>query len=248
MHTAGIDLSSQDARTATCVLEWSSGAAHVAELRVGVSDGDLTALIGRVDKTGIDVPLGWPVAFAEAVAQHGRDGSWPEEYRHADTLAVRYRRTDLMLWATLKGSPPLSVSTDKIALPAMRAAALISRLAEPAPLDGTGIVVEAYPAAALRRWELPSRGYKRLEHAAARHELIDLFGALTSGWLQLEGETLELCRSSDDAFDAVIAALIARAAALGLVEPIPEAERAAARREGWIALPLAGSLAHLAGP
>ncbi|MFZ4078216.1 MAG: hypothetical protein ACOYKK_02115 [Microbacteriaceae bacterium] len=47
----------------------------------------------------------------------------------------------------------------------------------------------------------------------------------------------ELMVSSADAFDAVIAALCARAAALGLVERPPDEIVERARVEGWIALP-----------
>jgi len=38
----------------------------------------------------------------------------------------------------------------------------------------------------------------------------------------------------------------ARAAALGVVEPVRECERSAAREEGWIALPWPASLHSLA--
>ena len=49
-----------------------------------------------------------------------------------------------------------------------------------------------------------------------------------------------------EAFDALIAALVARAAAVGLVELISENDRVAATREGWIAVPREGSLSLLA--
>ena len=56
-------------------------------------------------------------------------------------------------------------------------------------------------------------------------------------WLTL-GRYEEVCRASDDALDAVIAALTARAAALGRVTVPPGPQAAAiASREGWIALP-----------
>jgi hypothetical protein len=51
---------------------------------------------------------------------------------------------------------------------------------------------------------------------------------------------------SDDAFDSVIAALVARAVSVGEVESIPAEDRGVALREGWIAVPCAGSLALLA--
>jgi hypothetical protein len=244
--TAGVDLASQASATAACVIEWSGRTASVVEVVTGVGDDRISALAAEVDKLGIDVPLGWPVAFVEAVGGHARDGSWPASYMHAeDTTALRFRRTDLWLWDLLK-SPPLSVSTDRIALPAMRAAALLARMPDRTPLDGSGVVVEAYPAGALRRWGFPSRNYKRKENASARRELVARLLAETAGWLRVDGLVVERCCASDDALDAVIAALIARAAAVGLVEEIPPAERDAARREGWVAVPYAGSLGLLA--
>jgi hypothetical protein len=54
--------------------------------------------------------------------------------------------------------------------------------------------------------------------------------------------------ASDDCLDALLAALIARAAVRGLtVRPAPD-DLELAREEGWIALPLADSLARLPGP
>nr|WP_276611049.1 DUF429 domain-containing protein [Kineococcus siccus] len=57
----------------------------------------------------------------------------------------------------------------------------------------------------------------------------------------------EACAASDDAFDAVVAALTARAAAVGAATRPAQGQRAAAAREGWIALPT-GPLADLAHP
>src|SRR5579875_3151679 len=117
MRTAGIDLASQAAGTAACTIEWaeagpSAGPARVTSLRLGVDDQAATELILGADKVGLDVPLGWPIAFVDAVSALTRDGSWPPEYLHAtDTSTLRYRRTDLWLWRELRTSPPLSVST-----------------------------------------------------------------------------------------------------------------------------------------
>jgi hypothetical protein len=55
-------------------------------------------------------------------------------------------------------------------------------------------------------------------------------------WLDL-GKHEELCRRSDHAFDAVISALLTRAAALGFTRPPSSDQLAAAVREGWIAMP-----------
>lgn len=91
------------------------------------------------------------------------------------------------------------------------------------------------PAASLHRWGLAHRGYKR---AANRTELARLAGELQAAapWLDLAAFT-PLCSSSDDAFDAVIAALTARAAHLGKTTQAPPEHRKAASTEGWITLP-----------
>lgn len=65
-------------------------------------------------------------------------------------------------------------------------------------------------------------------------------------WLRFEPGAQQAYEASEHAFDALIAALIARSAALGLTTTPQgvEQERAAAV-EGWIHLPRPGSLAGL---
>lgn len=90
---------------------------------------------------------------------------------------------------------------------------------------------------------LPWRGYKQPRNLTALTELVAALQAVAL-WLDL-GPYWQLCSTSNDALDAVIAALTARAAALGLtLRPDPEL-RPTASREGWIALPT-GSLTALA--
>jgi hypothetical protein len=91
------------------------------------------------------------------------------------------------------------------------------------------------PAASLKQWGLPHRGYKQLRNAQALEALID--GLLAAApWLD-PGPHESLCRPSRDAADAVIAALTARAAPQGLATRPGVLQQAAARSEGWIALP-----------
>lgn len=223
------------------------GRAWVSELEVGVTDETIGQLLSNDDiaKTGLDVPFGWPIAFADAVFQHSRNGDWPSDYRHADIRAFRFRRTDIHVWQQT-GLRPLSVSTDRIGIPTMRAAAFLS--AGHVPLDGSGRVVEVYPAAALRQWDLPFKQYKAEKHRDKRAALLAQVVAATRDWLSIPTQFHALCEHSDDAFDALIASLVARAAALKEVIAIPDAEREAASREGWIHIPKSGSLSTLRGP
>lgn len=246
--TLGIDLSSQDADTATCIINWSDGHATVTEPILERSDdAKLLEQIGRVDKVGIDVPLGWPRSFVDAVNGYSHLDLWPKQYLHSDNPAYRYRTTDLWveaLWAS-KGVKkwPLSVSTDRIALPAMRAAALLSKL-PPVPRDGSLKIVEVYPAAALRSWGFKYEGYKGPEHRAERETLVNEFLQQT-WWLTVPDVEAERCRQNDDAFDALIAALVARATLCELTHEIPEEHADVALHEGWIAVPREGSLMKL---
>jgi predicted nuclease with RNAse H fold len=234
--TLGLDLAAADERTAMAVVEWSAAGARVASLRLGVGDDEVVAAVPGVDKAGFDCPLGWPAKFVAFV-----NGELPETSNAAWRRGLAYRRTDEVV-RTETGLIPLSVSADRIAHAAFRCAALLGRLAAggvPVDRTGDGRVVEVYPAASLRRWGLTHRGYKN-----PGHPLVD---ELTSAapWLDF-GPFEQLARDSHDAFDAVVAALAARAAALGQVRRPDAAERAAAVTEGWIAVPV-GALGDLIG-
>jgi hypothetical protein len=244
--TLGIDLSSQPRGTAACAIEWTDGRARVLEVACGQDDDALVARIATADKTGIDVPFGWPDAFVEAVGSFHGSPVWPE----ATVTALRYRQTDRVV-AERTGRWPLSVSTDLIGVPAFRAARLLARLAaagQAVDRSGAGRLVETYPAAALRLWGFASTGYKRRDGASNLRALLGRLRARTRGWLELGPPAHRLCGTSDDALDAVVAALVARAAALGLCETPPPHLAAAAAREGWIALPAADALDRLTGP
>jgi predicted nuclease with RNAse H fold len=241
--TLGIDLASRPERTAACTIDWSRGRARIVDLACGLDDAALLARISTADKAGIDAPFGWPEDFVAAVARFHAGGSWPA----ATVGALRYRATDHVV-ARVTGRWPLSVSTDLIGVPAFRAARLLTRLAEGGETidrSGAGRVVETYPAAALRLWGFASTGYKRRDGLPSLGRLLAALRARTQDWLALDPSARRLCARSDDAFDALVAALIARAAALGrCTAPPPEqAERAAA--EGWIALPEADSFEAL---
>jgi len=72
-------------------------------------------------------------------------------------------------------------------------------------------------------------------NARARGELVDGLMA-AAPWLGL-GTHQARCRQSDHVLDAVVAALVARAAALGHTSAPPMRLEVFAAREGWIALP-----------
>ena len=237
MRTVGIDLAAEASRTAVATVEWHAGEAVLVDLALGVEDAALLAAIGAADKAGVDCPLGWPDPFVAFLHAHHL-GHVPAGASGLDwRRTLSKRATDLHV-ARVAGVVPMSVSADRIAAVAMRAAALQGALAAAGlPVDraGGGALAEVYPAAALKTWGLLHQRYKR---AANLPSLAALVGALVSALPGLRlGPHEALCRRSDDAFDAVVCALVARAAALGLTDGPPPHLGDVASREGWILLP-----------
>jgi predicted nuclease with RNAse H fold len=252
--TLGIDLSSDPARTAACAIAWRDGRATVETVEAGLDDAALHAWVARVDTaggvTGIDAPFAWPVPFREALDAHARDGSFPAAYRDP---RLQFRATDLFVAGVARR--PLSVSTNLIGVTAMRCARLLHEvgLRRGAPVDPGGAdgIAEVYPAAALVAWGgraagLAPQGYKA--GPAAGTERARIVAALAERpWLELPAAARDACTRSDHALDAVLAALAARAAQRALTHPPQTGEqRALAAVEGWIHVPLPGTLDRLA--
>jgi hypothetical protein len=239
--TLGIDLAAQPENTAACLIHWKDGFAEVSKIVRDLDDCAIIDFLQGVDKAGIDVPLGWPTAFVHAISKHHDLREWPT----SDRLRFRYRETDLFIHDKT-GLWPLSVSTDRIGVTAMRAAALPLSKAERGDRSGSGKLIEVYPAAALCQWGFNSRRYKGIKGRETRLKLVGSFLQQTMSWLRVPAAQRSACEECDDVFDALIASLVARARAVKLTEPIPPRFVEQARVEGWIALPKADSLRELA--
>ncbi|MDE2793483.1 MAG: hypothetical protein OXL34_01585 [Gemmatimonadota bacterium] len=80
-------------------------------------------------------------------------------------------------------------------------------------------------------------------------DLLELFGSpdkIGMAALKLREGVLSAVLTAKDNFDAFVAALVTRAAAIGCCEEIPPEDCERAKKEGWIALPKSGSLGRLA--
>ncbi|MGE5291879.1 MAG: DUF429 domain-containing protein [Micromonosporaceae bacterium] len=206
---------------------------------VPADDNDILGAIEKAGKTGIDCPFGWPEDFVGFVAAHhfghvgipqgGMDAGWRQK--------LTMRRTDAFVHDKIHVMP-LSVSADKTAHVALRCAVLLARLdaaGRPVDRSGAGPVVEVYPAASLRSWGLYQQGYQqRAKPEVLGHLAEDLLAA--APWLDC-GSYAQTIRRSHDVFDAVIAAMTARAPAQGQTFLPSEDNLATARAEGWIAIP-----------
>jgi hypothetical protein len=257
--TIGIDLASQPKKTGFCAIRWGGAAPLLTHLdRGSVAEAKLddnflaTAIRGlpdagfdgvRVAKVGIDAPFGWPDPFVEAVQIHQSGKRWPRGIDQPRAPFER-RETDRFIKEET-GKNPLSVSTDRIAYPAMRCAVILGDVAEDlgpkaVARDGSGLVCEVYPDPALRFWTAgdsnslaPREKYKGPAASKRRSQLAKIIASRVG--LDDPDRLLRRCSGEDDFLDALVCALVARAAELNLTLPPPNPNSARlARREGWI--------------
>ncbi len=236
-RTAGVDLASQDNRTALAEITWYDDHAVLDAVRMGVGNDAIVAAAKRVSLVGIDCPVGWPAAFTDLlIAARGHQVPLETGANDDARRPLAYRLTDRVVRAQT-GRWPLSVSADRIAYPAMRCAGLLARIAVTgAPVNRDGVdsrVAEVYPAAALRIWRFPTAGYKT--DRSVREGVVAAVAA-QAVWFDW-GQSRLACVECADVLDAVVCALVAGAVAAGrTMAPAPD-QRALAQEEGWIHLP-----------
>ena len=274
VRTLGIDLASQPARTAVCEIEWrEDGAVEIRRPTRGHDDLALVDAMREADAVGIDAPFGWPRFLIDNLPAYAHEGRWPPKPEGAGESwvdEIRYRETDRFVRSWTKEKlgfrvSPLSVSSDRIAYCAWRCAGLLHRHSEATDTaldrlgDRTG-VFEGYPAAALAAWGAAHKGYKpgaagsqkskRAELCRAR--IVEHLATEAGNWLGTATGEVPLREAlvrepgADDNLDALIGAIVARAAAAKKTIHPSDEQLELAREEGWIHLPLPGSLAELA--
>jgi predicted nuclease with RNAse H fold len=235
MISAGIDLAAEPKGTALAILEFVNDKAKLVYLEQGLDDQVLIDKTINADKVGIDCAFGWPIEFAKFIAQN-QDPTKKEpidggmDFRRT----LSFRETDRVI-KELTGRWPLSVATDRLGLTAMRCAGLLSRYQQAGTKvdrSGAGNLAEVYPGATLRTWAFDTTNYR--VNKEVRAKLIKELNR-QAPWLELKNT--ELMIESADAFDAVIAALAARAIHQGNYHKPTADQQARALIEGWICLP-----------
>ena len=243
IRVLGVDLATEPGGTAGCWLTFDQKGAHADLVEDRLDDETLIELIVSSDRAAIDSPFGWPEPFRAAISQWRNLGTFP----HVSREQLRLRATDL--YVKERALTPYSVSADKIGALAMRCALLLTRLAdlEKTRLDRVdGRAIECYPSAALFRF-----GFARTELRNAKTDP-DVRRRLLTGilarapWLHVDEDTQARLARIGDAFDALIAALVARAAAIGMTDRPPPQLAGLAAVEGWIHLPSSDALVSLA--
>jgi predicted nuclease with RNAse H fold len=257
MRTMGVDISAAKAHTAWAAIDWEPGRALVSEPIGGLDDPKLVRRLASADWVGLDGPFAWPREMVRALESYLEKGEWPPTGKEE----FRYRRTDLFVHEkvfeeTGRKLWPMSVSSDRTALTAWRLAGLRELAAEGSGVrfDRSGVdgVVEVHPPAALLLWGLDAGGYKKSGEAGrravegeVRRELLEAIEE-RAPWLEWAPGARDACVDSADSLDAVLCALVARAAARKATFVPANGDGEFASDEGWIHLPTPESLAALA--
>jgi len=239
MISAGIDLAAEPKGTALALIEFSNNKAKLTLLEQGLDDQALIEKTHNADKVGIDCAFGWPIKFSQFITNH-------QDLSNQDPIdggmdfrrELSFRETDREV-RRLTGRWPLSVSTDRLGLSAIRCAGLLSKYqAKGIEVDRSGakLLVEVYPGATLRNWNFDTTGY-RINPEARATILEEL--ELKAPWLEIDSFRTQMIESAD-CFDAVVAALAARAGYQGDYNKPTSAQLEVAKVEGWICLPTAG--------
>lgn len=246
MITCGVDLSSQSADTALAVIDWGSVSPRLVQLEVGVDDEAILEAAQDSDVMAIAAPFGWPDSFIEFIVSN-RTGFVPNPRRVATTSGrnrIMYRTTDQRLREML-GLKLLPSTSSTLAGATLRCAGILARMREmgiEVSRAGGGRVVEAYSPASLVAWGLDEPKYKTTP--AARVRIVEQASRRVSLDLADHRAT---CMESDDALDALVCALTARAVAIGLWRaPLDPDEVEHAPTEGWVCIP-SGTVDQLRG-
>jgi hypothetical protein len=232
VRTVGIDFASQPKNTALCEIVWDGSSSTVIQVAGDVTDDHIRELVAGPPSRvfGVDIPFGWPTHFVQFVSAHLARVTPPPG---VSSTQKRLRASDEFIWEMFRRQP-LSVSTDRIGIPAMRWASLMQEFGV-VNRAGDGSFYEVYPAAARMSWGLPPQ-----DDVVA----LDLLMAECPLFFAAAEFPHELLRS-DHAFDALICALATRAAALGLTYLPPVDVHELAEVEGWIHAPRPGTLDQL---
>ena len=230
MRFVGVDLASQPEKSSMCLLEWNRRPTVVDLVRPAHDDAIVTAALDAM-AVGIDCPFGWPTDFVEKVSRwhHGESAAAV----HTDPRALRLRESDRWLREHHVPRDPLSVSTDRLAIVALRGIGILERLLGPhGDRSGRRHVYEAYPGGTLAVWGLPSTGYKGDAGTQKRAAIVDALDGPVDF-----GSHRDAVAASDDDLDAVLTAVVAGLGRARHTTRPPAEHRRTAAIEGWIHVP-----------
>ncbi len=241
MRFIGVDLAAQPKNTSLCVLEWKRNPRVVSIHRPATDDQIINESHG-VAAIGIDSPFGWPISFAKFILKKQVSRDFlpinPSEANH-----LKYRFTDDYVRKHFdslgKNVKPLSVSTDKLGVVALRCVRLCQCLA--AKYGDEFKIFEIYPAASLASWMTVKGSYKSSTNPSiSRENRIYIVEELEKHGVDMSIRKDSFVNSDDD-LDALLCALTCAVAFKEKTFLSPADMSKLTEFEGWIHFPC-GSL------
>lgn len=240
MNLIGLDCAVEPKKCGLAIGSNIGNRLTVREVKVGLSESHIIDLICKIIRENgqtlmaIDSPLGWPQALGNSLIDH-KAGMTIESN---DNFLFR-RETDRFIREKIE-IQSLDVGADKIARTALATLKRLNQIRSKSnheiPLSWNPDVIkipsciEVYPAATLKAWEIPPRGYRGNEprHYDARINIIKKLKA----FIELAPATIKAMENCDHAIDAVICLLAAHDFVCR--RSLPPKDPNIAHKEGWI--------------
>jgi len=269
MWTIGVDIASENSRTAICCIDWGGSGAKVVHLRVDkmtnkeiIEEIQTLRSAGQPCDIGIDAPFSFPISFLNAVQAMAK-GKTPPGTTDVWRLTEQYLKSHLSIQPLSSTASLITNTVTGRCLPVRYA---LAGSAYTDLLGYTTRIFEVYPASALISWKVPVRAekgepsYKQSGSAGDKARecvLKHLFGTSTASgsgsWLHVPSPSpMDLLCATDDAIDALVCALVAKIAGdpgrptePAKTHPFTRAELKQIKQEGWIHVPPFSSLKAL---
>ena len=178
----GIDYSTNPRKVGLAATVFGGGEITLSEARVGGTEDGIVEFVLRQTTTGkktliaMDSPLGWPLGLGKGLMAH-RAG----QPLKLDSDLLFRRKTDHFVQCTI-GQRSLDIGADRIARTARWSLGLLERLrmrlGKDIPLAWSSefksdvAVIEVYPAATLKTYDIRNQGYKTPRDTKERREII----------------------------------------------------------------------------
>lgn len=236
-HIVGVDCAVDPRKVGVAFGVFASDVICLRDVRLCSTDSEPSDVVAEAIKgkssalVAVDAPLGWPQDFGKQLARHQAG----ERLDSSPNDLVR-RQTDKFVKSRI-GQQPLDIGADRIARTALSALSLLASVSEkigrqlelawdPEATQALK-VIEVYPAATLRAYGMPNRGYKKPEDKEERSAIVEALRRR----VDIECSD-QLLIASADALDAAVCAL----AAVDFLrkECFSPIDSMVAKKEGWI--------------
>ena len=247
----GVDCATEPKKTGLARAEFDGENCRLLDVKMGSSDvaTQLCEWISDDSPTliALDAPLGWPDCFGSKLARHKAGqpikGACLETFFNRETDRIVHKCVN-----KCKGNKPFEVGANLIARVSFVALDILEKVRQNQKSMGQDIsmawtpeiqgvqAIEVYPAATLKMYEYPNKGYKKQGNIDQRKIREEITNKLCKHFKPRIKQSLQdRMLDNPDALDAVVCILAALDFLTGDARgPVNDVERKRAEKEGWI--------------